>query len=125
MNRDRKREPDPAGEVPHYPPLDEEHVPNFENTPLTPGQAMRAIDMARGLDPQSALRAARMALESGDLHEAKRAKLEALVAELGGQAALEVEPEGEPAALEEPVTPWDDDGAIRSPFCWCRQPEIR
>jgi membrane associated rhomboid family serine protease len=85
----------------------------LENTPLTPGQAMRAIDMARGLDPQSALRAARMALESGDLHEAKRAKLEALVAELGGQAALEVEPEGEPAALEEPVTPWDDDGAIR------------
>lgn len=48
---------------------------------VTPGAAMRALELARELDPPTALAAARRALD-GDLHEAKREKLEELVAEL-------------------------------------------
>jgi hypothetical protein len=46
---------------------------------LSPGLAVRIAEMARDLDPCSALRAARSALASPDLHEAKRARLEAMV----------------------------------------------
>ncbi len=83
------------------------------NPPLTPGQAQRVIEWARELDPPTAVHAARTALASPDLHEAKRAKLVALVEELGGE---EAPPEPEPApAVAAPVAeemPWGEDGAI-------------
>jgi hypothetical protein len=49
---------------------------------LSPGLAVRIAEMSRDLDPRSALRAARSALASPDLHEAKRVRLEAMVATL-------------------------------------------
>jgi len=96
-----------------------------ENTPLTPGQAMRALEVARQLDPPSALRAARLALASAELHEAKRAKLEALVAELAAAGVAVAEPEAAAAGASklelaastreaaEPEAEWEDDRAIR------------
>jgi hypothetical protein len=49
---------------------------------LSPGLAVRIAEMSLDLDPRSALRAARSALASPDLHEAKRARLEAMVVTL-------------------------------------------
>jgi hypothetical protein len=49
---------------------------------LSPGLAVRIAEMSRDLDPPSALRAARHALASPDLHESKRERLEAMVAAL-------------------------------------------
>jgi len=46
---------------------------------LSPGLAARIAEMSRDLDPRSALSAARSALASPDLHETKRARLEAMV----------------------------------------------
>ena len=54
---------------------------------LSPGLAGRVAEMARQLDPPTALTAARRALTSPDLHETKRARLEGLVAELEKTAA--------------------------------------
>jgi hypothetical protein len=62
---------------------------------LSPGLAARIADMSRDLDPRSALRAARSALASPDLHEAKRARLKAMV------VALEHEKEEEEAEAGE------------------------
>ena len=62
---------------------------------LSPGLAVRIAEMSRDLDPRSALRAARSALSSPDLHEAKRARLEAMV------VTLEHEEEEEAAAEAE------------------------
>ena len=42
-DRDRNPEPDHVDEAPHYPPLDEEQVPQFENTPLTRGEYITAL----------------------------------------------------------------------------------
>jgi membrane associated rhomboid family serine protease len=53
------------------------------NTALSPGQALRVFDLARDVDPAVATRAARRVLESPDLHEAKRAKLQSWVGEHG------------------------------------------
>jgi len=59
---------------------------------LSPGLALRIFEEARILDPESARQAARVALESPDLHEAKRARLETWLRELergpenGGEA---------------------------------------
>jgi membrane associated rhomboid family serine protease len=63
------------------------------------GTLARVMELARSLDPPAALMAARLALASPDLHEARREKLTALVAELEGQgvAAAEAEPEPMPA----------------------------
>lgn len=55
------------------------------NTGLSPGIAVRVAEMALEPDPATALRAARFALASPDLHEARREYLEGLVAE--GQRA--------------------------------------
>ena len=57
-----------------------------ETAGLTPGLAARAADMGRELDPRSAVRAARVALESPDLADSRRARLEALVEELTREA---------------------------------------
>jgi hypothetical protein len=79
---------------------------------LSPGLAVRVAEMARGLDPPTALTAARRALNSPDLHEAKRARLEDLVAQLE-KAETEATPEisaevpaaASPAAAESPDPP--------------------
>jgi hypothetical protein len=52
------------------------------NADLSPGLAVRIAELARDLDPPTALTAARSALATPDLHEARREKLENLVAEL-------------------------------------------
>ncbi len=93
-----------------------------ENRRLTPGVALRAVELARELDPPSALRAARLALASPDLHEAKRARLEAVCGELAAAGVEEVASAGEvredlppevAAPSEPPSTPvWDASGAI-------------
>ncbi len=49
---------------------------------LSPGLALRLFEEARGFDPASARQAARVALGSPDLHEAKRARLETWLREL-------------------------------------------
>jgi len=55
---------------------------------LSPGLAVRIAEMARELDPPTALRAVRRALEARGLHEAKRMRLEQLEGELvAGTAA--------------------------------------
>jgi len=57
------------------------------NTDLSPGLAVRIAEMARELDPPTALKAARSALATPDLHEARRERLENLVTELENTAA--------------------------------------
>jgi len=52
------------------------------NTDLSPGLAVRIAELARDLDPPTALTAARSALATPDLHEARRERLENLIAEL-------------------------------------------
>jgi hypothetical protein len=56
------------------------------NSGLTPGLAMHAAELARELDPQSALLAARHALDCDDLHQAKRERMQRLVSELDPDA---------------------------------------
>jgi membrane associated rhomboid family serine protease len=53
-----------------------------KGAPPSGGTLARIMDLARDLDPVAALRAARLALAAPDLHEARRAKLQAFVAEL-------------------------------------------
>ena len=85
-----------------------------ENTPLTVGQALRVIELARPVDPDSTLRAARVALASADLHETKRGNLLQLVAELEAAGADATPLETEVENLEPPPEelPWGEDGAI-------------
>jgi membrane associated rhomboid family serine protease len=54
--------------------------------PVSPGIALRIAELARDVHAPTAVAAARRALEAPDLHEAKRARIEALVAELGSCA---------------------------------------
>jgi len=61
-------------------------VVNRHNQGLSSGVAMHVAEMVRELDPASALAAAHIALESHDLHEAKRGRLLDLVAELSSDA---------------------------------------
>jgi tetratricopeptide (TPR) repeat protein len=65
---------------------------------LSPGLAVRIAEMSRDLDPRSALRAARSALASPDLHESKRARLEAMVVTLEHEEAEEAESDVSPPA---------------------------
>jgi hypothetical protein len=63
---------------------------------LTPGLALRVFEESRALEPEVARRAARVVLDSPDLHETKRARVEALL------AALDDPP-------KPPPTPGDED----------------
>jgi len=56
---------------------------------VSPGIALRVVELTRDSDPPTALRAARRALESADLHEAKRARIEATVRELEASGVSE------------------------------------
>jgi hypothetical protein len=53
---------------------------------LTPGLAVRVAELARELDPETALQAAEIALREPDLHEKRRAQLHRLVMELAREA---------------------------------------
>jgi len=81
-----------------------------DNSDLTPGLAVRVADLARERDPRTALCAAHRVLASADLDATKRARLEALVAELEraeAAAARTVKPataESEPTAAPAPPT---------------------
>jgi membrane associated rhomboid family serine protease len=54
---------------------------------LTSGMAFRLLELAKDVDPATALVAARCALDGGSLHQAKRERIEALVAELDERCA--------------------------------------
>lgn len=70
-------------------------VVDERNVGLTAGLAFRVAELARALDPPTALRAARFAVDIEELHEAKRERLRALIAELA--------PGTEPAPIEAPA----------------------
>jgi hypothetical protein len=53
---------------------------------LTPGLALRVFEESRALEPEVARRAARIVLDSPDLHETKRSRVEALLAALDDPA---------------------------------------
>ncbi|MGH0034088.1 MAG: hypothetical protein ACQGVK_03585 [Myxococcota bacterium] len=72
-----------------------------DNSGLTPGIAIHVAEQARELDPDSALTAARSALENFELHEAKRRRMLELIAELDPEA----EPPPPLEELEEPPPP--------------------
>ena len=59
---------------------------------LSPGMALRVVDLAANVDAPSTLRAARIALTSADLHETKRARLRQLANDLTAQGVREIEP---------------------------------
>jgi membrane associated rhomboid family serine protease len=85
------------------------------NAATTPGQALRAFELARELDPATAALAARRALLSPDLHEAKRARLQGWIDEHG--AAADAAAAAAPAAAEPPPVPeaqpvFDEDGVV-------------
>jgi membrane associated rhomboid family serine protease len=54
---------------------------------LSSGMAFRVLELAKDVDPPSALVAARRALDTGNLHVAKRDRIEALVADLEERCA--------------------------------------
>ncbi len=62
------------------------------NEGLTTGVAMRVAEIARELDPETALRAAHHCLGASSLHEVKRAKLIDLILELDPEARIEPPP---------------------------------
>ncbi len=78
---------------------------------LTPGLALRLFEEARSIDPETAQRAAQVALGSPDLHEAKRARIEELLAGLERGAHSEEKPAptravgGELAICHDPARP--------------------
>jgi tetratricopeptide (TPR) repeat protein len=90
---------------------------------LSPGLSVRIAEMARQLDPPTALTAARRALTSPDLHEAKRARLEGLVAELekaeaeaGPGEAVEKPTEAPPEApVAAPAEDWAAEALVETP----------
>jgi hypothetical protein len=79
------------------------------NSGLSPGLAVRVAEMARDLDPPTALAAARHALSAPDLHEAKRARLQEMMVAIE-QAAAEAE---EAAAVAEPAQGGEAESAER------------
>jgi membrane associated rhomboid family serine protease len=81
-----------AGEDPALTVRALRHCVDPSNATLTVGLAIRVAEMAKELDPPSALRAAKRAIESPDLHEAKRARLEAAIDEFVA-AGVEVSPD--------------------------------
>jgi membrane associated rhomboid family serine protease len=81
------------------------------NPGLSAGMAMRVIDEVGDTDPPTTLRAAHVALGNPDLHEAKREKLQAMVAELEAAGVEQTrEIAAEEAERQRPI--WDEDGAI-------------
>jgi hypothetical protein len=82
------------------------------NSGLSPGLAVRAAEMARDLDPPTALAAARHALSAPDLHEAKRARLQEMMVAIE-QAAAEAAAAAEASAAAEPAQSGEAESAER------------
>jgi hypothetical protein len=83
------------------------------NGALTPALALRLVEEARGLDIEVARRAAHAALASSDLHEAKRVRLQQLLASLESGAWPEPPSPSPPAPP--PPTPATEDRAAPLP----------
>jgi hypothetical protein len=81
---------------------------------LSSGMAFRVLELAKDVDPPTALVAARRALEAESLHEAKRERIEALVAELGKHCA-EL-PESDPCELAEEAMSLDESDDVSIPI---------
>jgi hypothetical protein len=75
------------------------------NSDLSPGLAVRIAETARELDPPTALKAARVALATPDLHEARRERLESLIAELKSAQAERESTEAEVESTEAETAP--------------------
>ncbi|MBW2294729.1 MAG: rhomboid family intramembrane serine protease [Deltaproteobacteria bacterium] len=82
------------------------------------GLALRILDLAEGLDPFTALIAARRALEFPELHESKRERILALVRELDPEAPRPVEPEVEDFVAVAAAPQLDDSEAFELPADW-------
>lgn len=78
---------------------------NLDSKALSPGLAVRIAELAAGVDPPTALRALHWALESPDLHQAKRQRLEELEAQLvaGAEGELPAASPGEADRIESAV----------------------
>jgi hypothetical protein len=74
---------------------------------LTPGMALRVMDLGREIDPGTAARAARRALEAEGFDDAKRARIEAQAGELEAKAASSPPVEIDEAAPDHSI-PLDD-----------------
>ena len=66
---------------------------DLDSKALSPGLAVRIAELAAAIDPPTALRALRWALESPDLHQSKRERLEELEGQLvsGAEGELPIE----------------------------------
>jgi membrane associated rhomboid family serine protease len=88
-----------------------------DNAPMTTGLALRTLELARQVDPPSALRAARRALESPDLVDGKRARVQAALDELLAEGVSEApriaveEAALEAKAADREIELPDDEGA--------------
>ncbi len=84
------------------------------NAATTPGQALRVFELARELDATAAAGAARRALQSPDLHEAKRAKLQSWLDEHGAQVPppVPVAPSVPEVAAAPERAVFGDDGVV-------------
>ena len=96
-------------------------IVNPENTGMSPGLAVRTAELAREIDPDTALRAARLALLAKDLDQTKRKKLQHLVARLEPNSPAP-EPGVEPARESE-VAVLDPPQATSS--CIARFPDVK
>ncbi|MCP4036660.1 MAG: rhomboid family intramembrane serine protease, partial [bacterium] len=76
------------------------HATDPGNEGLTTGLAMKALELARELDPPSALRAAQIAVTSPDLHDVKRERLQGTIDQLIA-AGVEPAPAVEQAVREQ------------------------
>jgi hypothetical protein len=83
-----------------------------ESRHLSPGLAAHTAELAREIDPPTALRAVRRALEAPGLHDTKRRRLHQLEGELLEAGASETDPvqaaAGEALAAVEPVARYQD-----------------
>ena len=87
------------------------HAVDPANVGLSAGMAMRVIDEVGDNDPPTTLRAAQVALGNENLHETKRSKLEALVADLEASGVATV-PVARSLEAERQQPMWDEAGAI-------------
>ena len=76
-----------------------------KGAPPSGGTLARIMELARELDPVAALRAARLALAAPDLHDARRAKLTAFIAELEQKGVADVPNAPERSAATPPPLP--------------------
>lgn len=97
------------------------------------GLALEILDLAREIDPFTALLAARRALEFDELHESKRSRIVALIRQLDPESANELELETEPEPIVDaetaPLPPssgieYADPEVTQVPFLHAPPPDI-